>query len=134
MAEGALSDDDFVLLASFRFALRRFQQFSEQAARNAGLTPQQHQALLAIRAAGDAKMLVGELADRLLLKAHSTTELLNRLEKAALVERSQVSGDRRQVDVSLTDAGEELLASLASVHRDELRRLRPMLADLITRL
>lgn len=129
-----IGDEDYRTLAEFRFELRRFQRFSEQAARSAGLTPQQHQALLAVRAAGDAKMLIGDLADRLLLQPHSTSELVRRLIENDLATREHADADRRQVRIALTEKARRVLASLSSSHRSELRQLRPLLKDMLEAL
>jgi DNA-binding MarR family transcriptional regulator len=129
-----LTDADFATLANFRYALRRFQQFSADAAADAGLTSQQHQALLAIRASEGREMLVGALAERLLLKPHSATELINRVEKLGLVARAAGGTDRRQVAVRLTAKGEQLLNGLSEAHRGELRRLKPLLSELMSKL
>lgn len=128
---GELDEQDYAALAGFRFELRRFLRFSEQAAANAGLTPQQHQALLAIRARSDEGMLVGDLAERLMLKPHSASELVKRLAEHGLVERRPGSADRRQVHVALTDRARDLLTSLSASHKAELRRLRPLLQRLL---
>lgn len=127
-------DADYATLANFRYELRRFLNFSASAAEAAGLTPQQYQALLEIRAAAGGTMPIGALAERLLLRPHSTSGLLDRLEKLQLVERLRTVEDRRQVQVRLTAEGNRLLASLAASHRDELKRMRPLLSDLIARL
>lgn len=128
-----LSDEHYEVLASFRYQLRRFLHFSEQAASASGITPQQHQALLAIRAAG-GEMLVGALAEHLLLKPHSVSEHVDRLAKLGLVRRGEGREDRRQVPVELTSEGKALLASLSRAHREELRRIRPLLTQLIEQL
>lgn len=129
-----LTDADFATLSSFRHALRRFLQFSAEAAAEAGLTTQQHQALLAIRASEGREMLVGALAERLMLKPHSATELINRVEKIGLVARAAGEADRRQVAVRLTPKGEQLLNDLSEAHRAELRRLKPLLGELMAKL
>jgi DNA-binding MarR family transcriptional regulator len=134
MARDAVPDKDYETLARFRYELRHFLRFSEEAAADAGLTPQQHQALLAIRAQPSGEMLVGTLAERLLLRPHSATELVNRLEKLGLVERRQLEDDRRKVCVAITRCGRDALGSLAASHRAELRRMRPMLEGLIDRM
>ena len=131
MATEPVCDEDYETLARFRYELRRFLRFSEEAAVEAGLTPQQHQALLAIRGQHGGEMLVGTLAERLLLRPHSTTELVNRLEKLGLVERHQLADDRRKVCVAITRHGRDVLGSLSASHRAELRRMRPMLEGLI---
>jgi DNA-binding MarR family transcriptional regulator len=128
-----LSDEHYETLASIRHELRQFLHFSEQAASGSGITPQQHQALLAIRAAG-GEMLIGALAEQLLLKPHSVSEHVDRLAKLGLVSRTSGMADRRQVGVVLTDEGRKILATLSVVHREELRRIRPLLTQLITRL
>lgn len=128
-----LSDADFRVLAAFREDLRRFLRFSESAAEEAGITAQQYQALLALRASG-GRLSVGELADQMLLQPHSASGLISRMEAAGLVERLKPDGDARRVEVHLADAGSALLSSLAMAHREELKRMRPMLGDLNRRL
>lgn len=129
-----IGDEDYRALADFRWRLRRFLKFSEEAAFAAGLSPQQHQALLALRAAPDATMLVGELADALLLKPHSATELIDRLERLGAVSRRAGERDRRQVAIRITAEGDRLMASLGTVHREELRRIGPDLLGVLARL
>ncbi len=127
-----LSDADFETLAGFRRALREFMHFSERAAEAAGLTPQQHQALLAIRA--ERGLTVGELADRLLLRPHSVSGLADRLERLQLIERRASAKDRRQTELDVTEAGQATLETLSEDHRAELRRLRPTLSALLSEL
>ncbi|HVM50031.1 MAG TPA: MarR family transcriptional regulator [Candidatus Acidoferrum sp.] len=124
MAEAKqLSKAQYERLAEFRHALRQFLHFSEQAAHAAGLTPQQHQALLAIKGfPGRDHVTVGELAERLQLRHHSTVGLIDRLVADNLAERAPSTQDRRQVFVQLTRHGEKVLESLASAHRQELKR------------
>jgi DNA-binding MarR family transcriptional regulator len=129
-----IGDKDYRTLAAFRLTLRRFLHFSETAAEGAGLSPQQHQVLLAVRAAPGAMMLVGELAEALLIRPHSASELVNRLGKLGLISRISPGGDRRQVSVALTSEGEAVLASLSNAHRAELRRIKPLLEELISKL
>ena len=129
-----LDDESYRALAGFRYELRRFLRFSEMAAHEAGLTSQQHQALLAIRAAGEGGMLVGELAERLLLRPHSASELAARLARQGLVERTPDPADRRQVRLRLTGRAAEILASLSVAHRAELQRSGPMLRGLLEKL
>jgi DNA-binding MarR family transcriptional regulator len=131
---GQLTDDDYRTLAAIRSALRRFIHFSEDAARSAGITPQQHQALLAIRAAKESAMSVGDLAEFLLVKPHSASELADRLATLGLVGRRPDATDRRVMKLHLTQAGEAALLSLSVTHRDELRQLRPLLSDLLVKL
>ena len=130
-----LARADYETLASFRQALRRFLDFSAQAARAAGLSPQQHQALLAIKAGtGCGRLSIGALADRLQRRHHSAVGLLDRLAQAGLARRERSAGDRRLVHVHLTARGERLLASLSAAHRAELRRVGPELRALLARL
>ncbi|HKD99377.1 MAG TPA: MarR family transcriptional regulator [Planctomycetota bacterium] len=121
-----LTDEDYVALAEFRYRLRRFFAFSEEQARAAGLNPQQHQLLLAVRGALEAPT-VGDLAERLALRHHSTVELIDRLEARGLVRRRRAAEDLRQAHVALTARGEAALAKLSIAHRDELRRVAPEL-------
>jgi DNA-binding MarR family transcriptional regulator len=127
-----LSDRDYQALARFRAALRRFLRFSEQAARDAGTTPAQHQLLLAVR--GHAKPeppTIADLADALQLRHHSAVELIDRAEAAGLVTRRADVNDLRRQRVSITAAGRRLLEGLTVVHRDELRRFRTQLVDIL---
>jgi len=128
-----VSDREYQSLAAFRAALRRFQHFSEEEARGAGLTPQQHQAMLAVRGAGET-MTVGGLAEQLQVRHHSAVGLVDRLAAQDLVERVRGDGDRREVRLALTPRGEEILGSLAATHRAELRRLGPQLQALLAAL
>ena len=130
-----IASDDYERLADFRYALRTFLHFSESAARAAGLTPQQHQALLAIKGAERrGPMNIAALSARLLLRHHSTVELVNRLEAAGLVTRRTDALDARKVVLSLTDQTEDLLSQLSAAHLDELTRLHPTLAPLLERI
>lgn len=127
-----LTQKDYEGLANLRFALRRFERFSEQEARRAGLSPQQHQALLAIRGfpLGE-KVSVGALAERLCSRPQSTSELLTRLARLGLITREPSAGDGRQVEIGLTSQGEEILRTLSSVHRSELQRVGVRLKALL---
>jgi DNA-binding MarR family transcriptional regulator len=129
-----LTDVDYAALADFRYALRQFLAFSERGAASCGLTPQQHQALLAIRGAADANISVGYVADRLALKPHSATGLVDRLETLGLVTRRPSPDDGRQALLKLTPKAQTLLQQLSETHREEIVRLRPMLADLLSRI
>src|SRR3546814_3051408 len=95
MAGDPFCDRDYEALATFRYELRRFVRFSEEAAIAAGLTPQHYQVLLTLRASPDGAMLVGALAGRLLLRPHSTPELVNRLEQIGQIGRHHAPDDRR---------------------------------------
>ena len=130
-----LSQSQYASLAAFRYALRQFLHFSETAAKEAGVTPQQHQALLAIKGfPGRDSLRVGELAERLQLRHHSTVELVDRMVKLRMVVRETSGTDRRQVFVRLTNRGEKVLEELSSAHREQLRRIGPQLRALLKRL
>ena len=123
-----LTSADYRALAGFRLEVRRFLHFSESAARDENLEPQQHQMLLAIRALSDAEApTVGQLADHLMVRHHSAVGLVDRLEQRDLVERTRGAADRRQVRVQLTPKGEGKLHRLASIHRAELLTSGPRL-------
>jgi DNA-binding MarR family transcriptional regulator len=114
-------------MAEFRYQIRRFLRFSEQAARAAGLEPQQYQLLLALKGMGDDDHRIGEIAERLQIQHHSTVELVDRLTRRGLVRRRRSSEDRREVLLDLTSKGEKLLQELALHHREELRESGPAL-------
>lgn len=120
-----LTDDDFVRLAKFRYALRKFFHFSEEAAASEKLTGQQHQALLVIRGNASGATNVSYLAEQLCLKHNTTVELVQRLEKAGLVTKQPAPGDRRAVLLELTADGAQRLDRLTLSHRTELARLGP---------
>jgi DNA-binding MarR family transcriptional regulator len=129
-----LSDREYRALAQVRSGLRRFLRFSEDAAREAGTTPAQHQLLLAVRGfPGPHAPVVGDVAEALQLRHHSAVELLDRAERAGLVVRTP-DPDLRRHQVMLTAAGRELLEELTVAHRAELRRLRTQMVDLLTDL
>jgi DNA-binding MarR family transcriptional regulator len=123
-----LTQGDYVALAQFRYALRRFSAFSATAAQKAGLPPQQHQALLAIKGAppGEA-MTVGNLAERLLVAPHTATGLVDRLARAGLVRRATDPDDHRRQVICLTDRADGLLALLGAAHLREIRDMAPRL-------
>jgi DNA-binding MarR family transcriptional regulator len=129
-----LTDADYAALADFRHALRHFLAFSERGAAACGLTPQQHQALLAIRGATGTPVSVGYVAERLALKPHSATGLIDRLEALGLVVRRPSPEDGRQSLLKLTPKAQGLLRQLSAIHRDEILRLRPLLTELLERL
>ncbi len=130
-----LSPAQYETLAAFRYALRKFLHFSESAAQAAGITPQQHQALLAIKGfPGRDRVTVGELAERLQLRHHSAVGLVDRLVWEKLVTRIRSNADRRQVLIQLTRRGEETLERLSTLHRQQLRRIGPELGRLLERL
>src|SRR3984885_5027 len=124
-----LSLEEYRSLAEFRYQIRRFLGFSEEQVRAAGMEPQQHQLLLAIKGLPDsARATIGELAERLQLKHHSTVELVNRLEKLGYVAREGSDRDRRQVMVHLPHSGAKILRTLSIAHHQELEIAGPRLA------
>ncbi len=129
------SKTEFEILAEFRYTLRRFLRFSEAAASKVGLTPQQHQALLAIKGfPGREKITIGELAERLQIRHHSAVGLVDRLESQRLIERSPGTDDRRKVYISVTPHGNMMIEKLSVLHHDELLRLTPQLRSLLNRI
>jgi DNA-binding MarR family transcriptional regulator len=119
---------NFEAMANFRYAIRSFLSFSENAARAAGLEAQQYQALLALKGMpANQKATVGVLAERLLIRHHSAVELAIRLETNRLVRRIRSSGDRREVHIELAPRGEKMLRHLALTHRAELVSAAPTL-------
>jgi DNA-binding MarR family transcriptional regulator len=130
-----LSKTQYETLAAFRYALRRFIHFSEQAAETVGLTPQQHQAMLAIKGfPGCDCVTVGELAERLQLRHHSAVGLVDRMVAEKLVARELSREDRRKVLIRLTAVGERKLEKLSSIHRRLLKQVGPELSKLLERL
>lgn len=129
-----LSDVDYVKLADFRYALRRFLEFSEIAASREGLTPQQHQALLVIRGSPAGAANVGRLAERLRIRHNTAVELADRLESSGLIVRKTSSEDRRAVVLTLTEEGASRLEVLTTVHSKELRLLGPEIIALFESL
>lgn len=122
-------------LAGFRYALRRFLRFSENAAQSAGLTPQQHQAMLAIKGyPGRDRITIGELAERLQILHHSAVGLADRLVAEGYVRRIPDSKDRRQVWLALTARGETVLERLSAAHSEELQRVGPQISQLLESL
>jgi len=130
----AISQADYQRLSEFRYLIRRFLEFSQVQANDAGLTPRQHQALLAIKGfPGGGPVTVGDLAERLRIRHHSAVELVDRLSEAGLVIRDQDKDDQRRVLLRLTEHAEDRLAELSAAHLDELARIEPMLQRLLTR-
>jgi DNA-binding MarR family transcriptional regulator len=118
--DAELTSADYRALAEFRYQIRRFLSFSEQAARAEGLEPQQHQLLLAVRALDQPG--IGKLADYLMIRHHSAVGLIDRLEGRGLVKRRRSQADRRQVHVVLTPEGKERLRRLSLKHRAQSLR------------
>ena len=131
----ALTQMDFQTLARFRMAIRQYLAFAEQGAKAVGLTSQQHQALLIIKSQSYAgPVTVGDVARLLLLKPHSAAGLIDRLAGSRLVARQGAPGDRREVHVRLTPAGEHALAQLTTRNLHELRTVSPVLGPLLDKL
>ena len=130
-----LSIEDYRALHELRYAIRRFLRFSEDAARAAGIEPQQHQLLLAIKGMPPTETPnMAALAERLQLRHHSVVELVDRLVARGMVERSRGETDRRQVLVHLTPAGEQVLHELSVNHRAQLRKAAPALVRVLVEL
>ena len=129
-----LRDADYRALATFRYALRRFLRFSENAARAAGLTPAQHQLLLAIRGFdGPRAPTVADVAERLQLRHHSAGELVKRAVALGLVRQTVDARDARVRRLGLTARGGRTLEALTQLHRRELARFRRELSPLLGR-
>jgi DNA-binding MarR family transcriptional regulator len=124
-----LDPSEYAILSAFRYTLRHFLSFSEAAAGEVGLAPQQYQALLAIKGcAGRESVTINELANQLLIKHNSAVGLVDRLEDEGLVTRKTAVDDRRKVNVRLTAKGSRIFGKLAAAHRLELQRVGPDLA------
>jgi DNA-binding MarR family transcriptional regulator len=131
----ALAHHHYEALAEFRYLLMRFAAFSEQAAHEAGLAPRQHQALLAIKGyPGGAEVTIGDLAERLGIRHHSTVGLVDRLVNQGYLIRREDPHDRRRIILSLTTNGRQALVGLSAAHRQELQRVAPLLKSLLGRL
>ena len=132
---GQLTKAEYETLAAFRYALRRFIHFSEEAARAAGITAQQYQALLAIKGfPGREKVTVGELAERLQLRHHSAVGLIDRLVTEKLAVRAASEADRRKVVIQLTGRGQNVVQKIAALHRSQLKQIGPEISELLGRL
>ncbi len=130
-----ISISDYQALAEFRYQIRRFLRFSEEAAYTADLEPQQHQLLLTIKGLPEGRQAtVSELAERLQLRHHSTVELIDRLVKRGFAERHRDEEDQRRVLVNLTPQGEEILQHLSHHMLTELRSTGPALVDILNTL
>jgi DNA-binding MarR family transcriptional regulator len=130
-----LTDADYQALASFRAELRHFLHHSERAARAVGLTPQQHQLLLAVRGhAGELPPFIGELAEALQVRHHTAVEQIDRLERMGLVERTTSGAGRRRVHVTLTNQGKSVLRQLTEVNWLEYRSLHAFIDRLLDQL
>lgn len=130
-----VSAADYAALAEIRYRIRRFLNFSDAAAREIGLEPQQHQLLLAIRGlpAGEAPS-IRRIAERLQIQHNSAVELVRRSVDNGLVVKREAEGDRRAVHLEITRRGEGLLEKLARSHRAELRAAAPALLEAMNAL
>jgi DNA-binding MarR family transcriptional regulator len=131
----AITKANYEALADFRFAIRKFLAFSAHAAKSAGLTAQQHQALLTIKGVPEDESIgIQQLAERLLVRHNTTVELVDRLVEAGLVERSRDHDDKRRSVLELTPRAERVLESLSSAHLQELQSVRPVMLNLLRQL
>ena len=125
MSKALLKKQEFETLSNFRYQLRRFLRFSEELARQQGVTHLQYLLLLHLKGYPDREWAtIGELSERLQSQQHGVVSLVTRCEKLGLVYRQQGKTDRREVEVHLTTAGEKKLQKLAREHRDELLNLQ----------
>ena len=136
MTKPHLLPDDYEALANFRYAMRKFLSFSKRAlAAEARMTPEQYEALLALKAfAGSTGLTITELSERLQVKHHTAVSLVDRLETLRLVRRTPGKADRRQVFVQLTPTGSRVLTKVATIHREELRHRSEEMIRALTRL
>jgi len=131
-----ISLGQFRALSEFRYQIRKFQHFSEKAARALGLEPQQHQLLLAIKGF-DGKThgpTIGYLAERLQVRHHSAVELIDRMQTNGMVLRRASEHDRRQVIVALSESGEQILKKLSAQHTAEIQQIGPKLVTALQEL
>lgn len=130
-----VTKSQYEMLAALRYSLRQFVHFSEEAAKGAGLTPQKHQALLAIKGFPDRdRITIQELAERLQIVHHSAVGLADRLVRDKYIKRMRGERDRRQVFITLTPQGEAVLEKLSAAHHEQLRRIGPEINSLLNRL
>lgn len=130
-----LSLADYRALAQFRYQIREFLNFSEQAVRAAGIEKQQYQFMLAIKGMpGKMRPRIRELAQQMQIQHHSAVELINRLEANGYVRRDRAQDDRREVLLTLTPKGERTLAELAQHHHEQLRSAGPRLIGALQKL
>ena len=130
-----ITQSEYETLAAFRYSLRQFLHFSEDAAQSVGLTPQQHQALLSIKGFPSRdKITITELAERMQIRHQSAVGLADRLMVQGLLVRKPSLADRRQVYVTLSSKGLAILEQLSAIHKEELRRMLPELQQLVEQL
>jgi DNA-binding MarR family transcriptional regulator len=130
-----LTLSDYQALAEFRYQIRRFLHFSEQAIQAGGMERGQYQLMLAIKGMPTGiRPRIRELASRMEIRHHSAVELVNRLEAGGFVHRARAESDRREVLLALTPKGEKVLAELALHHQEELRSAGPELVAALRRV
>lgn len=126
----AVSIAEYRSLAAFRYEIRTFLTFSEEAARDAGIEPRQHQLLLAVRGLPvDKRPTIGAIAERLCVRHHTAVALVDKLEKRGLIKRERNPSDRREVLLRLTRDGLALLRKLSKLHRAQLERVGPRMVE-----
>lgn len=130
-----VSAADYRALAAFRHEIRKFLAFSESAARAAGVEPQQHQLLLAVRGLPETmRPTIGTLAERLCVQHHTAVALVDKLEARGLIQRERSAEDRREVLLFLTRDGEAVLRGLSSLHRDQLKQAAPQVIGALQKI
>ena len=130
-----LTDSDYERLAELRYGLRRFLHWSSEQARKAGITPTQHQLMLAIRSSRDPRgPTITDVAEVLIIRHHSAVELVDRAQKAGLITRQRDPDQQSVVHLQLTDAGALTLSALSEVHLRELAQLAPTMQALFSAL
>jgi DNA-binding MarR family transcriptional regulator len=128
-----LTNASYRQLAAFRYEIRKFLSFSEQAARNAGIEPQQHQLLLAIRGLpSGGRPTIGTVAERLCIQHHTAVGLVDKLEGHGLLERQRGTNDKREVLLHLTPDGEAILRRLSSLHQQQLVLVGPAMVGALS--
>lgn len=134
-APASLATRDYAQLASFRYVLRTFLHFSEAAAAQGKLSSQHYQAMLILRGWPDGQPVsISDLAQQLLIRHNSAVGLVDRLAHEGLVLRKPSSVDRRKVELRLSSRGRQALSKLATMHRDELRRIGPIMKSFFSEL
>jgi DNA-binding MarR family transcriptional regulator len=128
-----LTNASYRQLAAFRYEIRKFLSFSEQAARNAGIEPQQHQLLLAIRGLpSGGRPTIGTVAERLCIQHHTAVGLVDKLEGHGLLERQRGTTDKREVLLRLTPEGEAILRRLSTLHQQQLVVVGPAMVGALS--
>jgi DNA-binding MarR family transcriptional regulator len=128
-----LTNASYRQLAAFRYEMRKFLAFSEHAARNAGIEPQQHQLLLAIRGLPSGlRPTIGAVAERLCVQHHTAVGLVDKLEGHGLLERQRGTTDKREVLLRLTAEGEAILRRLSALHQQQLGVVGPAMVNALS--